>query len=101
MASKTKQCLVVYNRVPKCASSTITWVINELHNQHNFAVLNHNWPMIKQNLNYDEKVRKNTDIIILSTYIKLLDGVKIEYIKIFQPKARLNIHPPFGLFRHG
>ncbi|XP_039271717.2 uronyl 2-sulfotransferase-like [Styela clava] len=50
-----KMPLVIYNRVPKCGSTTIVWLIKALGSRLGFKTISHNWPHVQQILTEDEQ----------------------------------------------
>lgn len=48
--------IVIYNRVPKCGSSTLRFLISKLRIKNHFNYKVHNWPNVKQSLTPKEEV---------------------------------------------
>ena len=49
-------CLVFYNRVPKCGSSTMSWIIKNMQKTLKFDVIDVSKPLIKQFMNQSQQV---------------------------------------------
>lgn len=60
--------LVVYNRVPKCASSTAIWIIRKLENSSRFKLKLQNWPKIEQILTPEQQVRSSIFLYTMLPY---------------------------------
>ncbi|XP_077971616.1 uronyl 2-sulfotransferase-like isoform X2 [Styela clava] len=93
--------IVVYNRVPKCASSTLRQLITRLQRRNKFRYEIHNWPNVKQSLTSNEEselVGQVTSLPQPLLFLRHLHFVDFEKYNVTKPAYINMIRHPINRF---
>lgn len=96
-----KPGVVVYNRVPKCASSTLRQLISRLQRRNKFRYEIHNWPNVKQSLTADEERKLVGEITLLPRpllFLRHLHFVDFQKYNVTKPAYINMVRNPVDRF---